>query len=171
MTPDPLPAPETERGTLLAGTAPRHRPPLHETTRASGGSPGGAAVACCEPRSSVRGAERPRRGAGALPSSRATRCPVSGCDGGVPLAAPPPGLIRASSASSEEGPRASTPSVLRGHRHRQALSTLLAPPAEQSPAPSGAHARPKSVLVHTPAIARLIRSLHAKNNPLERLVS
>lgn len=146
---------------LCAGgrRGPPHRP---KTARASARSRGGAAGACCVSRPSAHTWAPQRRSADVPRRSRAMQCPVSGFGGGVRHAAPPPSQIRASNASSEEGPRASTPSVLGGHRHRQALAALLAPAAQHRPAPAGAHPSPKTVFVYAPPIPRLIRSFHAK---------
>ena len=122
---------------------------------------GAGAADDCDPQRCGRGAARLRRGAGVPTRWLARKCPVSRCGGGGRNASPLPGQICASSASSEVAPRPSMPSVLGRHRNRQPLATLSAPAAQHRTAPAGLHPFPKSVLIFTPPIARLICPLHA----------
>jgi hypothetical protein len=107
-----------------------------------------------------RSAGRPRRHEGAPTHSRGRRCPFWGCGGAVRYASPPSDRIRASSASPEEGPRASTPSVLGRHLNAQTLPALLTPPAEHLTSPPGAHPSPETMFVRATTIARLVRPFH-----------
>ena len=162
MTRDPPRARRKWNGMRPPSGERRCQPRQPKTTRASAGSRGGAGGVGCATRPTVRTSARRSRSVDGPLRCRATKCPVSGFDGGVRPAAPPTNQVRASSASSEECPRASTPSVLGGHRHREALAALLAPAAQDRTAPAGAHPSPKSVLVYAPPIPRLIRPLHSK---------